>query len=61
MLLGVLEEEGGLAHTTGAPYSYHTAAPINLVHQQTPHRGIGMLHKIGVSAEKGFHLHLQLF
>ena len=56
VLVGVLKEEGGFSHTTSALDAYQAGIPVYLVHQVATNWRGGVLHKVGVSAEKGFHI-----
>lgn len=60
VLFGILKQEGCLAHATSALDAYETVVPVNLVHKAATDRGVRVLHKVGVSAEKGFHADLFL-
>ena len=55
MLLGILQQECRLAHTTGALDADKTVVPVNLIHKAATDGSIDMLYKVFVSAEKGFH------
>ena len=55
LLLGILKQEGGLSHAAHSLDTNQPVIPVNLVHKVATYRGIGMLYKIGVCAEKCFH------
>ena len=55
IVLRILKQECGLAHTAGALDADETVVPIDLIHQATPDRSMGMLYQIGMCAEKGLH------
>ena len=60
LLLGVLEEESGLSDATRTLDTNQSVAPIDLIHQGTTNRSIGMLNEISMCPEKCLHC-LELF
>jgi hypothetical protein len=54
MLLSILEEERGLAHTSCALDAYQWLTPVNFVHQGTTHGKIRVFHQISVCSEECF-------
>ena len=56
ILLSILKEERRLADTARALDTDEGLTPVNLIHQQTAHRQVGVLYKIGVGSEECFHV-----
>ena len=46
LLFSILQQESRLPHSARTFYSYHTCTPIHLVHQDTAHGSIAVLHQI---------------
>ena len=52
LLLGILQQESRLTYTPGSLDANHAVAPIYLIHQIPAHRGIEVLHQIGMCTIK---------
>ena len=48
VFLGILQKERRAAYASRASDTYHAVTPVDGVHQRTPHRGIAMLHQVGM-------------
>ena len=60
LLLGVLQQEGGLSDTSCALDADEAVAPVDLIHQGATNGCVGMLHEVSVCTEKSLHC-LDLF
>ena len=56
LLLGILEQEGGLSDTSRTLDADETVAPVDLIHKGATDWCVGMLHEISVRSEKSLHL-----
>ena len=54
-LLGVLQQESGLANAARTFNTNHAVVPIDLIHQGATNRGIGMLNEVSMRSKKCFH------
>ena len=53
VFLGILEQEGGLAHTAASLDAYQPVVPVDFIHERTLHGSLRVLYEIAVSAKKG--------
>ena len=54
-LFGVLQQKRGFTYTARSFNTDEAVVPVDLIHEVTANRGIGMLNKIGVCAVECFH------
>lgn len=56
LLLGILQEEGGLAHSPCALDADKPVFPVDFIHQSAAYGSVRMLHQILMCSVKCFHL-----
>jgi len=61
VLLGILEEECGLSHTSGTLDADEPVVPVDLVHEITANRCVDMLYEVSMCPKESFHLPFELF